>query len=166
MKIKKSTRHQKIIGNYGEAFVCNWFSRSGFEVTIVDHTGIDVVAYNPGNGKRLGVTIKSRTREKDKDGSSVNILSYKNGKSDRKKLLDACTAFACEPWIAIYVESKLVADLYLLSLDHYDLQYKGKNERAIDDWKMTDVYKSIYANDPCVKHIHMDFVNSKWDWES
>jgi integrase len=57
VEINKSTRHQKIIGDYGEALVCNWFSRSGFEVAIVDHTGIDIVAYNPETKKRLGVAI-------------------------------------------------------------------------------------------------------------
>lgn len=166
MEISKSTRHQKIIGDYGEALVCNWFSRSGFEVTIVDHTGIDVLAYNPQTGKRLGVTVKSRTRNRGKEGSSVNILSYQKDKSDRQKLLDACTAFACEPWIAIYVESTRSADLYLLSLDHYDSHYKGTNERAIDDWKMTDVHKNAYAKDTDIKHLHMDYGDSKWDWKT
>jgi len=47
MSIEKSTRHQKIIGAFGEHFLCNWLSRSGFEVSIVDHTGIDLIAYNP-----------------------------------------------------------------------------------------------------------------------
>ncbi|NLX07720.1 MAG: hypothetical protein GXY33_21485 [Phycisphaerae bacterium] len=55
MKIVKSTRHHKIIGDFGEALVCNWFSRSGFEVIAVDHTGIDVVAFNPSTKQRLGV---------------------------------------------------------------------------------------------------------------
>lgn len=50
MDIIKSTRHQKIIGNFGENIICNWLSRSGFEVTVVDHTGIDIVAYNPSEG--------------------------------------------------------------------------------------------------------------------
>jgi len=47
MEIEKSTRHQKIIGDFGENLICNWLSRSGFEVSIVDHTGIDIIAYNP-----------------------------------------------------------------------------------------------------------------------
>ncbi len=42
MEIDKSSRHSKIIGAFGEAFLSNWLSRSGFEVTIVDHTGLDV----------------------------------------------------------------------------------------------------------------------------
>ena len=47
LSVDKSSRHQKIIGDFGEHLICNWLSRSGFEVTIVDHTGIDIVAYNP-----------------------------------------------------------------------------------------------------------------------
>lgn len=65
--IEKSSRHSKIIGNLGEHLVCNWLSRSGFEVTVVDHTGIDVIAYNPKTRERLGITIKSRTRNPGKE---------------------------------------------------------------------------------------------------
>ena len=164
MEINKSTRHQKIIGDLGEALVCNWFSRSGFEVTIVDHTGIDILAYNPKTGKRLGVSVKSRTRDKGKEGSSVNVFSYQKGKNDRQKVVDACTAFACEPWIALYVESTMSADLYLLCLEHYDSHYKSTQERAIDAWKMSEHYKEIYTKDPEVQHIHMDFRTSGWEW--
>jgi Holliday junction resolvase-like predicted endonuclease len=59
--IEKSSRHPKIIGSLGEHLVCNWLSRSGFEVAVVDHTGIDVIAYNPKTKERLGITVKSRT---------------------------------------------------------------------------------------------------------
>jgi hypothetical protein len=38
-EIDKSSRHSKIIGEFGEPFLCNWLSRSGFEVAVVDHTG-------------------------------------------------------------------------------------------------------------------------------
>ena len=47
MDIEKSTRHSKIIGDLAEANLLNWLSRSGFEVCLVNHTGIDVVAYHP-----------------------------------------------------------------------------------------------------------------------
>ena len=102
MSITKSTRHHKIIGNFGEAFPCNWLSRSGFEVTIVDHTGLDIVAYHPATTRRLGITVKSRTRSLGSETTSVTVFSYRKGKDDRKKLLDACTAFGCEPWVALY----------------------------------------------------------------
>ena len=162
MEIVKSTRHQKIIGNFGEALLCNWLSRSGFEVTIVDHTGIDVLAYNPQNGKRLGISVKSRTRVKGTETEAVNIFSYQKGKSDRQKVLDACKAFAAEPWIAIYVESSYFVDLYLLSLKHYDQEYRGEKKHAIDTWKMGRKYRERYQADPKVWNIRMDFSESSW----
>ncbi len=61
MRILKSSKHQKIIGDFGERLVCNWLSRSGFEVIVVDHTGIDLIAYHPTSRQRLGITVKSRT---------------------------------------------------------------------------------------------------------
>jgi len=164
MEIVKSSRHQKIIGNYGEAFACNWLSRSRFEVTIVDHTGIDVIAYNIESRQRLGISMKSRTRTKGKETSSVNIFSYQKGKNDRQKLLDACKAFACEPWISIYIESIESADLFLLSLETYDHKYRGKVGRAIDDWKMGEKYRKMYESDPNVKYIHIDFSIRSWNW--
>ncbi|MDI6904612.1 MAG: hypothetical protein QMD13_03865 [Candidatus Bathyarchaeia archaeon] len=97
--IEKSSRHQKIIGNLGEHLVCNWLSRSGFEVSIVDHTGIDVITYNPRSKKRLEITVKSRTRNPGKEKTSINLFSYRKDKNDRQKVIDACKAFSCEPWI-------------------------------------------------------------------
>ena len=167
MKIVKSTRHQKIIGDFGENLVCNWLSRSGFEVVIVDHTGIDVLAYNPRTRERLGITVKSRTRhDKGKEIGSVNLLSYQKGKNDRKKMMDACKAFGAEPWLAIYVEAAAYADLIMLSLRHYDRKYRGKAGRKIDDWKMTEKAREIFEKDSHVRRIHMDFskAGSSWEW--
>jgi len=164
MEIVKSTRHQKIIGDFGEALLCNWLSRSGFEVAIIDHTGIDVLAYNSQTGKRLGISVKSRTRVKGTEATSVNIFSYQKGKNDRQKVLDACKAFAAEPWIAIYVESSNCADLFLLSLEHYDHEYRPKQKRAIDVWKMGQKYIERYETDPQVRHIRVDFSGSLWSW--
>ena len=73
-------------------------------MTIVDHTGIDIIAYHHITKKRLGITVKSRTRESGTEQSSVNIFKRKEGRNDRQKLLDACEAFNCEPWIGIYVK--------------------------------------------------------------
>lgn len=163
MGIVKSTRHQKIIGDCGELTICNWLSRSAWEVTIVDHTGIDIVAYSPSARRRLGITVKSRTRTPGKEESSVNIFSYQNGKDDRQKTMDACEAFACEPWIAVYVEATDQADIYLTSLENYDINYRGSG-KAIDDWKMGPKHQSMYASDPCVKHIKIRFEETNWSW--
>ena len=162
MEIIKSSRHQKIIGDFGENLICNWLSRSGFEVTIVDHTGIDIIAYNPSTNQRLGITVKSRTRNVGKEGTAVNL--FRSKKEDRFKLLDACKAFACKPWIAVYVETAAFADVYLTSLENYDMKYRGREERAIDNWKMGEKDKQHYAEDSKVKHIRIKFLADNWSW--
>ncbi len=165
MKLKanivKSSRHSKIIGNFGELILCNWLSRSGFEAAIIDHTGIDIIAYNKKTGERLGITIKSRTRSEGKEDESVNLLSNKH--RDRSKIKEACKAFACEPWLGIYVETSEYGDIYLLSLAHYDKKYKRKS-RVMDTWLMTEKLKRQYISDEQIKHIHIDFDIKYWKW--
>ncbi len=163
MEILKSSSHPKIIGKFGENIICNLLSRSGFETAFVDHTGIDVVAYNPSTNERLGITIKSRTRNVGKERTAVNI--FRSRKEDRRKLLDACKAFACKPWIAIYVETENFADVYLTSLENYDKKYLGKRDRAIDTWKMREEDKQRYDEDPDVKHIRIKFYATNWNWQ-
>jgi Holliday junction resolvase-like predicted endonuclease len=165
MDIAKGTRFSKIIGEFGEAFVCNWLSRSGFEVAIVDHTGLDIVAYHPPTKRRIGITVKSRTRDVKMEAESVNIFSYQKDPTDRTKLLKACAAFACEPWLAVYVETSRSADLYLTSLNHYDQTYRPNHSRAIDTWKMGTTDKQAYDADPNVQHIHVVFNETNWDWQ-
>jgi hypothetical protein len=162
MDIIKSSRHQKIIGDFGESIICNWLSRSGFEVVVVDHTGIDVVAYNPKTDERLGITVKSRTRGRGSENDSVNLLSYQS-KNDRQKVLIACKSFACTPWIAVYVETTEGADVYLTSLENYDKKY-GKQGKKIDDWKMGPKDRQNYAMDPDVRHIRLSFETLNWSW--
>lgn len=164
MGIEKSSRHPYIIGKFGEYLLVNWLSRTGFEVSLVDHTGLDVVAYNPKTERRLGITVKSRTRNIGTEKTQVNIFSYRKGKNDRQKLLDACKAFGCEPWIAIYVETSQYAELYLTSLCNYDEKYKLAEGRALDTWKMSPKYKAQYDTDIEVKHIRADFQQDNWTW--
>ena len=164
MEINKSSRHQKIIGDFGEHLISNLLSRSGFEVAIINYTGIDLIAYHKSTQQRLGITVKSRTRAAGTEDDPVNIFSYQGGKNDRKKVLDACKAFACEPWIAIYVETTKYAEVYITSIDNYDEKYRGKQGRAIDDWKMNTDYRERYEVDASVKHIRLDFFSTNWTW--
>jgi hypothetical protein len=166
VSITKSTRHHKIIGNFGEAFLCNWLSRSGFEVTIVDHTGLDIVAYHPATTRRLGITVKSRTRSLGSETTSVTVFSYRKGKDDRKKLLDACTAFGCEPWVALYVETDKSADLYLTSLEHFDATYRSHVAKSQDTWKMGKLLTKQYSQDPRIWHVSVSFESSTWGWSA
>ena len=157
--IEKSSRHQKIIGNMGEHLTCNWLSRSGFEVAVVDHTGIDLIAYNPKSKQRMGITVKSRTRDR-RENESVNV--FRNRKKDREKVQSFCIAFGCEPWIAVYVETKCYADLFLTPLANYDANYRTAEGKAIDDWKMGQHWLKVYEKDPKVMHLHVSFKADTW----
>jgi len=157
--IEKSSRHQKIIGNLGEHLVCNWLSRSGFEVSVVDHTGIDIIAYNPITQQRIGITVKSRTREQ-RVTESVNI--FNNRKNDREKVESACMAFGCDPWLAVYVETEGYADLFLTSLANYDEKCRTAEGKTVDDWKMSKRWLEHYEEDPEVMHLHISFEARKW----
>lgn len=161
MDIQKSTRHQRIIGDFGESFLLNWLSRSGFEVCLVDHTGLDVIAYQPSTKKRLGISVKSRTRNLGQENTSVHLLSYQ--KKDRQKLLDACRAFACEAYIAVYIETTNSADLYLTSLAHYDDKYRKVEDCSNDSWKMGKKHTDEYEKDTFVKHVRMSFSATHWE---
>lgn len=162
MEINAGSYHSKIIGNFGESFVCNWLSRSGFEVALVDHTGIDIVAYHPSTERRMGITVKSRTRTCGKEHSSVNLFFSR--KADIEKVKAACQTFCCEPWVAVYVETSTCADLYLTSLEHYERNYRSRTGKAIDDWKMGLKYQEEYKNAKDVKHIRIEFQLSGWNW--
>jgi len=164
MEIVKSTRHQKIIGDFGENLICNWLSRSGFEVTIVDHTGIDIVAYHPATKRRLGITVKSRTRNVGKETTSVTIFSNREGENDNQKVIDACQAFSCEPWVGIYVEAADYADVYLTSIEYYQQAYRSSTGRGFRSWKMTPAYQTRYQEDKMVKHIRIEFHATNWEW--
>jgi len=160
--IEKSSRHSKIIGNLGEQLIGNWLSRSGFEVALVDHTGLDIIAFNKKMNKRIGITVKSRTRNEGKEKDTV--LVFRANKNDRQKLLDACEAFACDPWIGVYVETSQFADVYLLSLEHYDKKYRSNPTNMTESWKMNEKNQRVYELDSDLKHIKLEFSLNNWNW--
>ncbi|MGA2902424.1 MAG: hypothetical protein ABSD98_01225 [Candidatus Korobacteraceae bacterium] len=152
----------EVVGNFGEYLVCKWLCHTGFDVSIVDHTGMDIVAYYPPTEQRLGITVKSRLRT---DGATTEgVYVFREAKEDRRKLLEACKAFGCEPWIAVYVEHGDGADLFLTSLDNYDGKYRSTEKRAIDVWGMTQKHIVAYEKDSEVRYIHMDFRRHHW-WQ-
>lgn len=113
------------------------------------------------SGWRLGITVKSRTRQKKKSESeSVNVFSRKHG--DRKKLKKACKAFGFTPWLGIYVECGKAADLYLTSLKNYDNKYKSMKAHAIEGWSMSNRRKNQYDQDPNVFHINFVLGEKNW----
>jgi Holliday junction resolvase len=157
--MEKSSRHSKIIGEFGEHLVCDALSKSNFEVVRVDHTGLDIIAYDKENKKRLGITVKSRTRDGGTVNESINVFSHQSGKDDRKKLLEACEYFGCEPWVAIYSENEDEADLYLVSLETFNKYHGGK---AIEQWKVSTKMRKQYIEDPEVKHLNFKLDSNRW----
>ena len=162
MEMDKGSRHRKILGDFGESLLSNWLSRSGFEVVFVDHTGIDLIAYHRSTGKRLGITVKSRSRESGKDNISVNI--FHRTKNDRSKVIEACRAFACTPWIGVYVEGENYANIYLTSLENYDAKYR-RPQKVVDVWRMGARDRLAYARDSSVKNLRMVFHATNWTWK-
>jgi hypothetical protein len=77
-------------------------------------------------------------------------------------LLDACEAFNCEPWIAVYAECDTCADLFLPSLKNYDAKYSAGGESAVDGWRMAEKHRREYEADPEVMHIRIEFMAENW----
>ncbi len=95
----KSSRHSKVSGQFGEIFVAYLLSKYGFEVAQVDHTGLDILAFSPESKRRLGISVKSRTRDRKSANSSINFPL-----EDVKRLEKACEAFSAEPFVAAVVD--------------------------------------------------------------
>src|SRR3989344_3083015 len=99
MRIKKSSRHSKITGNFAENLVLYWLSKYNFECANVDHTGIDIIAKNPHTKELMGISVKSRSRNTGKEGGGMVIKN-----KDFKKAKEACESFNCVPYFAIVVD--------------------------------------------------------------
>jgi hypothetical protein len=155
MAIQKSERHQKIIGQFGEHFVCNRLSCSDFDVMLVDHVGIDVIAFREDVG-RLGISVKSRTRgRKGSEEESVNLFSSEEGKLER-----VCTNLGLTPWIAVYVETERCGDLYTTSLENYRTKYQRNTKMLV--WDMRRKRQEAYSKDVKIMHLHVDFTLNNW----
>ena len=126
----------------------------------MDHTGIDIVAYHKALKQRLGISVKSRTRLPRSEAEAVYLF---RGATDRESLLAACEAFGCEAWLAVYVESECMGDLFLTSLGNYDQKYR--TGKATEGWSMAARHVQAYATDTKIKHIHVDFKVNNW-WQS
>jgi len=139
--IVKSTRHSKITGDFAEALVLYWLSRSGFECARVDHTGIDLIARNPDTNEFMGISVKSRSRYAGTESQSVNLAA--NGFIKARK---ACKAFGnCVPYYAIVVDTLDAIRCFLISLEH--LERLVGSDSNMHYWRMDrrhlDKYRSI-----------------------
>ena len=93
--------HAKITGGFGEALVLYWLSKYGFECASFDHTGIDIIARNRYTQEVIGVSVKSRSRNKGTEDDSISISNDNFAKAEA-----ACAAFRCGPYFAIVVDKQ------------------------------------------------------------
>lgn len=155
MKVKKSTRHSKITGNFGENIVLYLLSKYGFESANVDHTGIDIISRNSKTNELMGISVKSRSRAGGTEGSYISIPNKNFDKVEK-----ACKAFNCVPYFAIVSDEKDKIYVFILSMEHL-LKLFPKREK-ICSWKMTYKYIEKYAQDKEIISFEFNYKNHNW----
>ena len=157
MTISKSSRHSKIAGDYFESLILYNLSKYGFECSIVDHTGIDIIAKNPKNNELWGISVKDWTRTSNKANATVTF------KFDNKiKIEDACEAFNCDQaYFAICIDANNKIIIYLLTLEHLLKKYTPPSQKQFS-WNMSSKAKKEYENDPDIKILTLSEDNNRW----
>ena len=155
MKISRSSRHPKIAGDFGEALVLYWLSKSGFECSCVDHTGIDLIARNPDTNELMGISVKSRTKSAGKEKERVKIPS-----DDFRKIEAACQSFGCQPYIAVVVDADSVIRVFLTSMSHVLALCPSTD--AGSGWRMSDEHLEMYSSDHEIRTFELHTKKEKW----
>jgi hypothetical protein len=154
--VKKSTRHSKITGDFAEALVLYWFSKYGYECARIDHTGIDLIARDPGGPEVMGISVKSRSRYEGTEKVSVNLPPDGFEKARR-----ACEAFGCVPYYAVVVDGAQVIRGFVLPLTRL-LEIAGGTVGKMRYWQMDDGHLAEYRADPLVKQFELQISVCSW----
>ncbi len=160
--IDKSSRHQKIAGDFGENLTIYLLSKYGFEASMVDHTGIDIVAFNKKYKKRIGISVKTRTRTKKTSTEGVLIKG-----DNYKKIISACKFFKAVPWFSIVIDQTSVnksgtITLFLLNLDTL-LKYYPNFKKGNDfTWSMVKKSMQRYEKDQSISIIKFNYNIKNW----
>ena len=155
MRVRKSSRHSKITGNFVENVILYWLSKYGFECANVDHTGIDIIARNPHTNEVMGISVKGRSRNVGKEGTYVSIPN-----DNFSKIEKACNAFNCVPYFAIVVDEKDKIYAFILSMEHL-LKLFPKGNRVCA-WKMTRKHIEKYYQDNEIMIFEFNYKTHSW----
>ena len=155
LQVNKSSRHSKITGDFAERLVLYWLSKYGFECAYVDHVGMDIIARNPHTPEVMGISVKSRSRNTGKEGTSLSIPVGHPG-----KLEDACREFHCQPYFAIVVDEADSITGFIISKDHL-LKICPPGEQVIS-WKMTKPWIVQCEGDKDIKMFR--FLTKTGNW--
>jgi hypothetical protein len=152
--MKKSSRHQKITGDFAEGLILYWLSKSGYECARVDHTGIDLIAADKSGKKRIGISVQGRSRHSGTEKSNVNLHEF-----DKARV--ACQAFKCIPYSAIVVDGGGVIRCFLLPLDHLEKIATGKLGKQ-RYWLMSERFLEKCYKDRKIQRFELVLKNSNW----
>jgi Holliday junction resolvase-like predicted endonuclease len=155
LEIRKSSRHSKITGDFGEALVLYLLSKHGFECARIDHTGIDLIARNPSSPAVMGISVKSRSRSAGAEAQNITIR-----KDDITKAQAACEAFHCEPYFAFVIDADSTIRVFLTSLAHFEELFPIS--RTTTGWQMTSKHLERYAADPHVQRFELAVTAGRW----
>ena len=137
--------------------VLYWLSKSRFECTRVDHTGIDLIASNQHTMEIMGISVKTRTRTTGQERTDVTITA-----KDFEKVEAACAAFNCSPYFAIVVDGSDLIRVFITSMTRVKYYFPPK---PFSGWKMTAPYLARYEDDPLVKTFELGIKQGNW-WKS
>jgi hypothetical protein len=152
--MKKSTRHSKITGDFAEALVLYWLSKSGYECARVDHTGIDLIACKEDGSERMGISVQGRSRYAGTETVSVNLHPFEDARG-------ACKIFGLIPFAGIVVDGGNVIRCFLLSLDRLETIATGK-KGGQRYWLMSSSRLDEYRADPEIRWFELELTKSHW----
>jgi len=155
MRVKKSSRHSKITGNFSENLILYWLSKYNFECANVDHTGIDIIAKNPNTKELMGISVKSRSRKEGKEGGYLGIKNENFNKTKK-----ACKVFNCVPYFAFVIDERDTIYCFILSMEKL-LKMFPKGKRIVA-WKMGKKYLEGYRKDPEIKAFYLKHTTPSW----
>ncbi|MEK3992761.1 hypothetical protein [Robertmurraya sp. FSL R5-0851] len=125
MSSEYSSNHAHITGEFGELLVLYWLSKNGYESVHAQHVGIDIIASK--NGKRLGISVKSRSRKEGKLDFSLTMNDVDN---QMMKVKDACLHFDCEPYFAFVVDQIDTITVVVTPLSVIETYYPGSSKSS------------------------------------
>lgn len=151
----QSSRHSKITGDFAESLVLYWLSSDGFECANIDHTGIDIIANNKYTGERMGISVKSRSRKKGREGTGVSF-----SEDNFVKAAATCKIFGCVPYFAIVVDEGERITGYITSMKHLKEIRSGDTQNYT--WSMTPAWRRQYEGDPRIMRFALERAAFRW----
>jgi hypothetical protein len=159
----KGERHSKITGTFNENLLLYFLSKTQYEPVLVDYTGIDIVAYNKATKRRLGISVKSRSKTMERpksEGLTINATEY-------EKINRSCVFFDCEPWICFIIDRPIDNSqgeifLFLFPLDVALEYYPGFKTKKQVSFTLIEKKMNSYNNDERILKMNFNYSNTHW----